>query len=35
MLVDRRPDLIAAFGDAAAAVTYTSLDELNAKIDTT
>jgi hypothetical protein len=33
MLVDRRPDLIAAFGDAADAVTYTTLDELNAKID--
>ena len=33
MLVDRRPDLVAAFGDAATAVTYTSLDELNTKID--
>lgn len=33
MLIDRRPDLIAAFGDAAMAVTYTSLDELNAKIE--
>jgi hypothetical protein len=33
MLVDRRPDLIATFGDAATAVTYTSLDELNAKIE--
>ena len=33
MLIDRRPDLIAAFGDAAAAVTYTTLDELNAKIE--
>jgi hypothetical protein len=33
MLVDRRPDLIAAFGDAGTAVTYTSLEELNTKID--
>ena len=33
MLLDRRPDLIAAFGDAATAVTYTTLDELNTKID--
>ena len=33
MLIDRRPDLIAAFGDAATAVTYTGLDELNAKIE--
>jgi hypothetical protein len=33
MLLDRRPDLIAAFGDAAAAVTYTNFDELNHKID--
>ena len=33
MRVDRPPDLVAAFGDAATAVTYTTLDELNAKID--
>jgi hypothetical protein len=33
MLLDRRPDLIATFGDAARAVTYETIDELNAKID--
>jgi hypothetical protein len=32
MLLDRRPDLIAAFGDAALAVTYGTVDELNAKV---
>ena len=33
MLLDRRPDLIATFGDAAEAVTYDTVDELNSKID--
>ena len=33
MLLDRRPDLIATFGDTARAVTYNSVDELNTKID--
>ncbi len=33
MLIDRRPDLIAAFGDAGEAISYSSVDELNAKID--
>jgi hypothetical protein len=33
MLIDRRPDLVAAFGDAAHAVTYETIEELNAKIE--
>jgi spore maturation protein CgeB len=33
MLIDRRPDLIAAFGEAADFVTYDTIEELNAKIE--